>query len=153
MSFTPKARRTKSRDLKGTNRLPCYVVCICLSTNRYQKYKSVELGDQLEWYPTRSQPPPCIASLDIFWPNTYSYLWAQGQLRQPTIFLFDVSSSLGHWMHILSLQMTIRRAGGKAGRRPDTYSTRDTAAALAWNVQPSNLWPKSFKEPKTQVTQ
>ena len=31
-------------------RLPCYVFCICLLTytNRYQKYKSVELGDQLQ---------------------------------------------------------------------------------------------------------
>ena len=30
-------------------RLPRYVFCICLltNTNRYQKYKSVELGDQL----------------------------------------------------------------------------------------------------------
>ena len=26
----------------------CYVFCICLLTYRYQKYKSVELGDQLE---------------------------------------------------------------------------------------------------------
>ena len=30
-----------------TSRLPCYVFCICLFTNKYQKYKSVELGDQL----------------------------------------------------------------------------------------------------------
>ena len=38
------------------SRLPCYVFCICLLTtgvatansiNKYQKYKSVELGDQL----------------------------------------------------------------------------------------------------------
>ena len=30
------------------SRLPCYVFCICLlTTNKYQKYKSVELGDQL----------------------------------------------------------------------------------------------------------
>ena len=28
-------------------RLPCYVFCICLLTNKYQKYKSVELDDQL----------------------------------------------------------------------------------------------------------
>ena len=28
-------------------RLPCYVFSICLLTNRYQKYKSVEWGDQL----------------------------------------------------------------------------------------------------------
>ena len=32
-----------------SSRLPCCVFCICLlTTNRYQKYKSVELGDQLE---------------------------------------------------------------------------------------------------------
>ena len=30
-----------------SSRLPCYVFCICLLTNKYQKYKSVELGDQL----------------------------------------------------------------------------------------------------------
>ena len=29
------------------SRLPCYVFCICLLTYKYQKYKSVELGDQL----------------------------------------------------------------------------------------------------------
>ena len=29
------------------SRLPCYVFCICMLTNKYQKYKSVELGDQL----------------------------------------------------------------------------------------------------------
>ena len=31
------------------SRLPCYVFCICLLTNKnkYQKYKSVELGDEL----------------------------------------------------------------------------------------------------------
>ena len=29
------------------SRLLCYVFCICLLTNKYQKYKSVELGDQL----------------------------------------------------------------------------------------------------------
>ena len=32
----------------NTSRLPCYVFCICLLTNRYQKYKSVELADQQE---------------------------------------------------------------------------------------------------------
>ena len=34
-------------------RLPCYVFFICLltDTNRYQKYKSVELGDQLMFPP------------------------------------------------------------------------------------------------------
>ena len=34
-------------------RLPCNVFCICLltDTNRYQKYKSVELGDQLMFPP------------------------------------------------------------------------------------------------------
>ena len=33
----------------STSRLPCYVFCICLLTytNKYHKYKSVELGDQL----------------------------------------------------------------------------------------------------------
>ena len=31
------------------SRLPCYVFCICLLTNKYQKYKSVELGDQLDY--------------------------------------------------------------------------------------------------------
>ena len=30
------------------SKLPCYVFCICLLTNKYQKYKSVELGDQLQ---------------------------------------------------------------------------------------------------------
>ena len=30
------------------SRLPCYVFCICMLTNKYQKYNSVELGDQLE---------------------------------------------------------------------------------------------------------
>ena len=30
------------------SRLPWYVFCICLLTNKYQKYKSVELGDQLQ---------------------------------------------------------------------------------------------------------
>ena len=34
------------------SRLPCYVFCICMltdmSTNEYQKYKSIELGDQLQ---------------------------------------------------------------------------------------------------------
>ena len=29
------------------SRWPCYVFCICLSTDKYEKYKSVELGDQL----------------------------------------------------------------------------------------------------------
>ena len=29
------------------SRLPCYVFCICLLTYKDQKYKSVELGDQL----------------------------------------------------------------------------------------------------------
>ena len=33
--------------LSSSSRLPCYVFCICLLTNKYQKYKSVELGDQL----------------------------------------------------------------------------------------------------------
>ena len=33
--------------LPVTSRLPCYVFRICLLTNIYQKYKSVELGDQL----------------------------------------------------------------------------------------------------------
>ena len=28
-------------------KLPYYVFCICLLTNKYQKYKAVELGDQL----------------------------------------------------------------------------------------------------------
>ena len=31
--------------------------------------------------PTRSQPPPCKASWDIFWPNIYSYLWPPGAAR------------------------------------------------------------------------
>ena len=50
-----------------TSRLPCYVFCICLLTifillfitNKYQKYKSVELGDQL----SRSLDDPCIRPL------------------------------------------------------------------------------------------
>ena len=29
----------------------CDVFCICMLTNKYQKYKSVELGDQLDWRP------------------------------------------------------------------------------------------------------
>ena len=33
-----------------TSRLPCYVFCICLLTNKDQKYKSVELGHQLISY-------------------------------------------------------------------------------------------------------
>ena len=32
-----------------SSRLPCYVFCICQLTNKYQTYKSVELGDQLGW--------------------------------------------------------------------------------------------------------
>ena len=46
-------KRIKCPSLKSlgmpctSSRLPCYVFCICLLTNKYQKYKSVELGDQL----------------------------------------------------------------------------------------------------------
>ena len=29
------------------SRLPCLVFCICMLTNKYQKYKLVDLGDQL----------------------------------------------------------------------------------------------------------
>ena len=33
------------------SRSPCYVFCICVLTyQKYQKYKSVELGDQLHQY-------------------------------------------------------------------------------------------------------
>ena len=45
------ARSTAWLDLNiqcnATCRFPCYVFCICLLTYKYQKYKSVELGDQL----------------------------------------------------------------------------------------------------------
>ena len=43
----PKPSQMDGERLWKTSRLPCYVFCICLSTNKYQKYKSVELGDQL----------------------------------------------------------------------------------------------------------
>ena len=39
-----------SIQLPEISRLPCYVFCICMLTNKYQKYKSVELGDQLKRY-------------------------------------------------------------------------------------------------------
>ena len=53
MQFTPahSAKCECSQMVKAhshkPSRLPCYVFCICLSTNKDQKYKSVELGDQL----------------------------------------------------------------------------------------------------------
>ena len=40
------------RGLGKGSRLPCYVFCIfLLTTNKYQKYKSVKLGDQLTSLP------------------------------------------------------------------------------------------------------
>ena len=42
------------------SRLPGYLFCICLSTNKYQKYKSVELGDQLH---RLNQPPDLVKSV------------------------------------------------------------------------------------------
>ena len=46
-----------------TSRLPCYVFCICLlATNKYQKYKSVELGDQLPLDKTRVRLTPTICN-------------------------------------------------------------------------------------------
>ena len=121
MSFTPKARRTKSRGLKGTSRLPCYVVCICLSTNRYQKYNSVELGDQ--WCPTKVSLRH-VKQVWISSDQTSIHIYDhQGQLRQPAIFLFDVRYSLSYSMHILSLQMRIRRA---AARQAATWYIQHT---------------------------
>ena len=37
------------------SRLPCYVFCICPLTYKYQKYKSVELGDQLRAVETQTR--------------------------------------------------------------------------------------------------
>ena len=45
------------------SRLPCYVFRICLLTNKYQKYKSVELGDQLTSHVHRG--PRCIYKLSF----------------------------------------------------------------------------------------
>ena len=46
------------------SRLPCYVFCICPLTYKYQKYKSVELGDQLRsFYPDDQQN---VAQLTMF---------------------------------------------------------------------------------------
>ena len=37
-----------SLNLIPEGTLPCYVFCICLlTTNKYQKYKSVEMGNEL----------------------------------------------------------------------------------------------------------
>ena len=35
------------KSVVGINRLSCYVFWICLLTNKYLKYESFELGDQL----------------------------------------------------------------------------------------------------------
>ena len=43
----PKIGCSARGSLLKPNRWPCYVFCICMLTNKYQKYKSVELGDQL----------------------------------------------------------------------------------------------------------
>ena len=61
------------------SRLPCYVFCICLLTNKYQKYKSVELGDQLPpsqpvWHPSLapSHCSRCISRTEAgqLWPGS-----------------------------------------------------------------------------------
>ena len=47
------------------SRLPCYVFCICLLTNKYQKYKSVELGDQLAHaHPDEDSHCQCLDQTD-----------------------------------------------------------------------------------------
>ena len=44
-----------NKGMDECSRLPCYVFCICLLTFKYQKYKSVELGDHLGWVSLSNQ--------------------------------------------------------------------------------------------------
>ena len=73
--------------------MPCYVFCICLLTNIYQKYKSVALGDQLvislcvaygnTWFYllyTAAERPP--ADINLFKENCEGSLWCSFSMNQ-----------------------------------------------------------------------